>query len=98
MVKKKNQILNDFYTRSEKIKNQCFVEHNYEEFAIKSITYYLNSIYRDNILIRILNKIFGNCLDKKINDRKRTMLINYFECESHRELIVEGLKKNKLKF
>lgn len=95
----KEEILHDFFVRSEEIKRSGFVEENYKIYAQKRFQKYLLDLsgIKRNLLYRIINKISGYKLDKIVIRRKYglsnlLMMLNYIECETHRELLIEGLK------
>ena len=93
------KILSDFYQRSDQIKNIGFVENEYSIFAKNMVNRYLLTCsgYGHNFILRLLNKICGYRLtDFLVNRFKKKELIairNFVECESHRELLICGLKK-----
>ena len=89
-----NSILSGFYKRSEEIKNEAVVIAKYDEFAQKMISNYLNSLFGTNVFFRIANKLLGHRLKIKLSEKKRYALINYIECEAHRELFLRGLKSD----
>ena len=95
----RESILSDFYSRSEEIKDYHFVEAKYVEFARKNNDFYMLyfSGQKTNLLFRIINKCSGYRLQKNVarNYKKHNYLglRNYIECEAHRELLIEGLKK-----
>ena len=98
----KKQILSDFYMRSEQIKKIGFIESEYSKFAKKMLNSYLQhcSGYYHKIWQRILNKICKHKLSnhfgiKSYKENELLALQNFIECESHRELLVEGLKHEK---
>ena len=84
-------ILGGFYSRSEAIKNTEFVAKKYDEFAKEMITNYVNGLFGDNIIFRVVNKLLGHRLKIKLSEKKRYALINYIECEAHRELFLRGI-------
>lgn len=87
------QILNDFYKRSEQIKNPEFIEKKYSEFAQSMLQGYIGTFAGRNLLFRIINKLCGHRLKKKISERRMLAIRNYVECEAHRELFLRGLRK-----
>lgn len=91
----KNKIMNSFYKRSIKIKDKDFVENKYKKFASKNINNYLRKIIIfGKWLSRIDRKIFNNFfLNKILNENKLLFLLNAFQCEAHRELIIKGIKE-----
>lgn len=95
------KILSDFFQRSELIKNAEFVKMEYAKFAKNMVNGYLLTCsgYKHKFVLRILNKLFKYKLtDFIVNRFKKNELLairNFIECEAHRELFLEGLKKNK---
>lgn len=95
-----NSIMLDFKKRSGQIKNTDFVEQEYIKLSKKNIDDYLWTISgaSDSLFYRILNRLSGYrfshfYVNHKYRRKNRLALINYFECEAHRELIIEGLKQ-----
>ena len=64
----------------------------YDEFAQRMITNYVNGLFGDNIIFRVVNKLLGHRLKIKLSEKKRYALTNYIECEAHKELFLNGLK------
>ncbi len=96
----KNTILSDFYCRSEEIKQLGFVEEKYEDFADKMEAEYLlrfSGGFGKNILLRLLNKVSSYRLIKSFYPQKQKRIIqNVMECEAHRELAIQCMRKNKV--
>ena len=92
---KGDEIMESFARRSEALLNEGFVEGEYEKFAKSKKLMYMRKISSgENFMGRIDEKLFGNrFLCKKYSRKKQMMLLNYMECEAHRELIVKGLKE-----
>lgn len=92
-------ILRAFEIRSEQIKENGFVERAYENFAKKMRNDYLLACsgYKHKFFHRVLNKLSGNRLSnffaKAYKDKELFAIRNFIECEAHRELFIEGLKK-----
>lgn len=91
------EILEGFEQRSLKILEDGFVEKEYQKLAKREYETYLNRI--SGLLGRILRfgylkKTIGKQLLHKNYNRKiyTSSIINAIECESHRELFLEGLK------
>ena len=93
------EILTDFYLRSEQIKKNGFVENEYAKFAKNMLKGYLLTCsgYRHSFLLRALNKLcrykLTDFLINRYNKHELLAIRNYIECEAHRELWLEGLKK-----
>ena len=97
----KEDILNNFYNRSEDIKLNGFIEKQYMLFAEKMRISYLRTFtgcISSNFIFRVINKLscgsFQKLFIKTIYKNKNFLALqNYIECEAHRELLVRGLKK-----
>lgn len=89
----KIKILDDFYKRSKEIENDNFVIEYYESFSANCREHYLNGIYGTSVFWRILNKLCGHKLKRKISQRKLLILRNFIECEAHREMLLRGIEK-----
>jgi len=90
----KNDILKSFYCRSNEIKDQFFLEEKYKAFVVDNINNYLYSFAGFNKwIIRIDKFILHGLLLKIIYSKNRLLkLLNFIECESHREIILNGLE------
>ncbi|MDU6807962.1 MAG: CapA family protein [Clostridium sp.] len=94
-------ILKEFMFRSMEIKKQGFIEKKYDEFSDEIIWNYMSVISgksTKNILFRIINKISKYKFSKwyikrKYSSNDKLALINYLECEAHRELFERGLRR-----
>lgn len=94
-----DEILSQFFMRSEQIKEPNCIKTKYKEFAESNIPHYLSIIsgFNQGFIFRALNKItrykFERWFTKKQYNRvKKTVIQNIIECEAHRELLIEGLK------
>lgn len=94
----KKTILDDFYCRSEKIKQFGFVENRYKEFADEMETEYLlrfSGGFGRNILSRVINKMSSYQFIKRFYSQKQKRTIqNVLECEAHRELAIQCMRKH----
>ena len=94
-LKEEKEIITSFEERSLKIKKYDFIEEEYRKFSEKYIWNYLYSI---SGFPRILRGIDKKILDKRIlrwiYKDKVVNILNFIECEAHRELFIEGLKNN----
>lgn len=95
-----DRILKDFFARSEEIKRAGEIEKKYSEFAKKMIDDYLFRIsgMGKSFAFRVLNKItrrkYGRWKLKRIFGKQQFLSVqNVLECEAHRELFEEGLKR-----
>ena len=92
------KILSDFNQRSEEIKNARFVEDECSKFAKNMVNRYLLTCfgYGHKYVLRLLNKLCGNKLTdfwvKMYRKKELLGICNFIECETHRELFIEGLK------
>ncbi len=96
-------ILSDFRLRSEEILRPDFIEKAYSDFAKSMIGGYIrvgDSISK-SFLFRVINKLSGHRLMPWYEKRKisniRYNMINFLECEAHRELFICGLENCDLK-
>lgn len=99
------QILQEFIKRSMEIKDPEKINTNYNRFTSNLIYDYLwiMSGASKSIILRFINRISGykfykKYLDKKYNKTSILSMLNYFECEAHRETIINGLKNKVHKF
>lgn len=87
------KVLDDYMTRSLNVQNMDFVEKEYRRFAEESLGFYLRQMKGNPIWLKILAKIFGNRISTKFYNKKTLLdILNYVECEAHRELLLKGLK------
>ena len=85
--------------RSEEIKHPGYIEETYRKFAEENIANY--TMYftgkRANLLFRIMNRLSGYRLQIYISRRyirkNGVAVMNYMECEAHRELELKGLEQ-----
>lgn len=93
------QILSEFEQRSEQIKNTGFIEERYQKFAGEMLEFYLRSFMgHRGVLQRALNKLSGYrlgpyILKKKYREFELLNFKNLLECESHREIIMQGCEE-----
>lgn len=90
----RNNIINNFEKRSKQILDKSFVENNYNNFVKEKINTYLRGLSGfGKWFSRIDKYLFNNFLLRKTyNKRKLLRVLNYFQCEAHRELMIDGLK------
>lgn len=94
--KEKKQILYEFEKRSKEIKVEKFIEENYRKFSGNYFKVFLQRCHGDNIVYRVLNKIFFHKLtDTMYSEQSLLDILNSIECEANREMFIEGLK-NKI--
>ena len=87
------KVVDGYKTRSLSILDVDFLENEYRRFAKKSLGFYLRQMKGNPFWLKILAKIFGNRISTKFYNKKTLLdVLNYVECEAHRELFLEGLK------
>ncbi|WP_270658909.1 CapA family protein [Paraclostridium bifermentans] len=92
----KKAILDGFNKRSEDIIKPEFIHDEYKKFAEQHYPNYLTTFAGWNKLMKIINNKTGSKLIyNKYNRKKLLPIINYIECEAHRELILKALEVNK---
>ncbi|MDF2802079.1 MAG: putative poly-gamma-glutamate synthesis protein [Anaerocolumna sp.] len=90
--KQKEEILLGFRKRSDEIKQIGFIEKRYSEFAKESFNGYLSALHGDNLVFRILNKLWNYKFARLLYSRRSILwMLNIVECEAHRELLLKGL-------
>jgi hypothetical protein len=94
------EILDGFDRRSEEILADGFVEDNYRTFALSMLHGYLVGVSgcMDNPVWKILDRLSGRRFGKwrvnrKFTPKRRAALVNYLDCEAHRELLLQGLRE-----
>ena len=90
---KANEILSKFQKRSEEILVPGFVQRNYQDFARESLDRYLRQFAGWGRWISALDRkvLRGRLLKNKYNRKKLFSILNYIECEAHRESVVQGV-------
>ena len=92
------KILAGFNERSREIEKHGFIEERYKVFAASFIEYYLNALYgKKSLAYRALNRLTGGklasyMLTQHYGEAECIRLMNYLDCEAHRELLSSGLK------
>ena len=95
------QILTDFKKRNIQIREKDFIESEYAKFAQSMLNGYLATFTGkgSSIVFRVLNKIsrrkWIETLSKRLSQKYKIAILNYVECEAHRELFLEGLKNEE---
>ena len=80
-------------------KKKGFIEEEFNRFARKNNDRYMMyfSGRANSWIFKAFNKLLGYRLQTVLAERYRkrvgTAILNYIECEAHRELVIEGLKK-----
>lgn len=92
-------IMEEFLERSKDIQRKNFIEEQYSRLAEETMELYLGAALgkRKNIFFRVINRLTRARLNKwllkrRYNQLSKIRLINYIECEAHRELFLTGLK------
>lgn len=99
--KNAENILQQFNSRSEQIKQDAFIFEEYKKFAMQSFDSYMLACmgYGHRFFLKILNRLTAYRLTKLLvgSYKKKELLYlrGVIQCEAHRELWLEGLK-NKL--
>lgn len=89
-------ILNDFYYRTEKIKDNHFIENEYNKYSINFLYNYLYNLHGMSFFNRVMHKLkFKKYFIKKYNLKTLLAIENIVECEAHRELLINGIKELK---
>lgn len=93
-------ILKEFRQRSVEIKDNVLLREKYSEFAASCLDSYLLTISEvgNKFVFRVINKLFHYRFEKWFIMRwyqKKSLLAmqNYFDCEAHKELLINGLEK-----
>ncbi len=89
----KEKLLKDFFTRSEKIKENTFVEKEFKNFANNRFAVYLDALHGDNFIYKVFRKLFGLNFVYKLYSKPYVLnkIKNFLECESHYETLLSGL-------
>ncbi len=91
------QIMQDFQNRSQQITKEGFIERTYSEFADSFYTYYLRALSgRQSVFFRLwtkLSKGIDRHFAKKYGVTEKVRIVNYVDCEAHRELLLQAIKK-----
>ena len=90
----RTKILDAFFARSNEICDPSFVNQKYKQFAKDFFSNYVSAIFGYSKWERRWDRyVFkGRIFEKKLNQAKALALLNFIECEAHRELIAEGLR------
>lgn len=91
--KEREKILCDFKNRSEDIRDDSFVDKQYDEFSRKMLNSYLFKLHGNSGVFRIIYKLTKGKVMNYIYKKNHKLIVqNMIECESHRELILRGIK------
>jgi len=87
------EIMSSFISRSQNILTEGFVESEYLTFAESKHVSYIKALHGNNLTFKAINKLTKNKLINLLYSRKALVkILNYIECESHRELIAASIK------
>lgn len=94
------EILSKFNERSKEILQEGILEKKYRKLAEDNIKSYLRNISGVNKWISRIDRhlLNGKLIKWRYNKKQCLRLLNYIECEAHRELIIEGLKNKEKKY
>ena len=88
-----DEILSDFFHRSEQITHPGFINEEFEKYCMVNGQYYLATLAGMGKTVRRTDKVLNRPLTRLIYSRKKMRIIrNHFECETHRELILKYLE------
>ena len=89
------KIMDDFWSRSENIKNGDFIHEIFSKLVHSEMDKYISSIsFFPSLLEKIDRKVFNKYFFNKFVSRGDLLrALNYIECEAHREMLIEGLKE-----
>ncbi len=92
-ISSNNSILNDFYERSNNIRNNEFVSKEYDKFSDKLIDEYIEKLEYHNIFDKVFHRIFKKYPKRKYNESFYLTILNTVRCEAHREVFIRGLER-----
>lgn len=89
------EILSEFEKRSKKIIEKGFIEEKYIELAQRNIDSYLRGFLGFGRWLSVIDRrlLKGRIIRRRLNSKKLLKLQNFIECETHRELVLTGLKE-----
>lgn len=92
-ISENSDILNSFFSRSEEIKDKEKLLKKYCEFCDKKINSYLQAISGNKLIYKVINKFHNNkyFLNRYYNEKYLLQILNYIDCEAHRETLKQGL-------
>lgn len=91
----KASLIDSLNSRSQEIQNPDFIKKNYNKFAKDFLSTYISNIFGYSKWERRWDRyVFkGRLFKKKLNRARALALLNFVECEAHRELLCNGLKQ-----
>ena len=98
--REKEILMKEFNERSEKVIDDKFVRLEYNAFCRDNLSRYLSVMHGNNLVFKFTNKLLGNRLRRHMKwfysyPNSTNALLNYVECEAHRELLITALKDYK---
>ena len=91
---RKHDILQQFESRSKDIMMPGVIDEKYNAYSDMCIDEYLRSLAGfGKWFSRIDRHLFSGKLIEKYYKKKYLMIQNYLECDAHRELLINGLKR-----
>lgn len=95
-----DEILADFRFRGRQIQESGFIEAEYARFSQEMLNRYLMTFSRkgNGFAFRALNKLthgkWAKGFAARLPQTYKLALMNYIQCEAHRELLIMGLDEN----
>lgn len=93
--KEAEEIIAGFFKRSEEILEEGFIGKQYEKLALENSESYLRTFSGFGRWLSRFDRLLlkGRLVKHKYDKNRLLRMRNTIECEAHRELILEGLKK-----
>lgn len=90
-------IIQGLKERSSNLNKQGFIQNEYLGFTSEKLDFYLDEISARGKWIRRVDKYLfkGKFLKKMYNTPKLNQLVNYIECEAHREALVSAIHQKR---
>lgn len=102
--KMKDKILDDLYDRSKNVVNVDFVEKEYERYADSLFENLLRTLHGNSLLFKLINKVLkivtrgkSKFVYRFYNENSLLAVLNFVECEAHREAIIKAIRNRILK-
>ena len=94
----KKKLMDGFFDRSEKIKQEDFIYEQYKEYIKSILPQYLWIIHGDDFWFRIKNKIYrlfgrDDYIFHRYKNKKLLSVLNYIECEAHSDILINGIRE-----
>jgi poly-gamma-glutamate synthesis protein (capsule biosynthesis protein) len=91
-------ILKEFHERSENITKAGFIDSEYEKYCISNGLFYLGAVAGLGRITRKIDRMSNGIITGRIYSRDRlSMLQNFIECETHREIVLKYLSVRQKK-